>query len=312
MPPTEARPEADRDPEGLLLVDKPSGPTSHDVVSRARRALDEGRVGHTGTLDPFATGLLLLLVGRATRLAEYFHRLEKAYRATLRLGEETDTHDRTGETRRSSEAWHGLERGELEEALSGFRGELLQRPPAYSAKQVEGRRAHEAAREGELLQLEPEEVTVHELELVGWEPPEAELRAVVGTGTYVRSLARDLGRELGVGAHLTALRRTRVGPFEVDDALAGDELEPGVRLESPHFRPPADAVSWLPRRRVTEEERRRIGHGQRIDAGEIVPGAGDGEPGAGDPVALVGEAGLVAVAELLPGALQPRKVFDAG
>jgi len=293
-------------------VDKPSGPTSHDVVSWARRALDEGRVGHTGTLDPFATGLLLLLVGRATRLAEYFHRLDKAYRATLRLGEETDTHDPAGEVLRTSEAWRDLERGDAEEALSGFRGALLQRPPAYSAKQVEGRRAHEAAREGEVLELEPEEVTVHDLELTAWDPPEAEIRAVVGTGTYVRSLARDLGRELGPGAHLTELRRTRIGPFEVEDALAADELEPGLRPERPHFRPPEEAVSWLPRRRVTEDERRRIGHGQRIEPGEILAGAGDGEPGPGDPVALVGESGLVAVAELLPGALQPRKVFHAG
>lgn len=311
MPATEpdVRPEP---PEGLLLVDKPSGPTSHDVVSRARRALDEGRVGHTGTLDPFATGLLLLLVGAATRLAEYFHRLDKAYRATLRLGEETDTHDRAGEALRTSDAWRGLDRGDVEEALSGFRGRIRQRPPAYSAKQVEGRRAHEAARQGERLELEAEEVSVHELELIRWDPPEAGVRAVVGTGTYMRSLARDLGRELEVGAHLEELRRTRIGPFGVGDALSGEELEPGVGLSPPHFLPPADAVAWLPRRRITGEERESVGHGQRIDRGEIRPGAGGEEPGAGDPVALIDGDGLVAVAELLPGELQPRKVFHAG
>ena len=311
MPATEpdARPEA---PEGLLLVDKPAGPTSHDVVSRARRALDEGRVGHTGTLDPFATGLLLLLVGTSTRLAEYFHRLDKAYRATLRLGEETDTHDGTGEVRRQSDAWRDLDRGEMEEALAGFRGRIRQRPPAYSAKQVEGRRAHEAARRGERLDLEAEEVTVHELELVRWEPPEAEVHAVVGTGTYLRSLARDVGRDLGVGAHLELLRRTRIGPFGVEDALPGDELEPGVELGPPHFLSPADAVAWLPSRRITDEERESVGHGQRIERGELRHGAGDEEPEAGDPVALVGEADLVAVAELVAGELQPRKVFHAG
>lgn len=310
MPATEpdVRPEP---PEGLLLVDKPSGPTSHDVVSRARRALDQRRVGHTGTLDPFATGLLLLLAGSATRLAEYFHRLDKSYRATLRLGEETETHDRTGEVVRTSDAWSGLDRREMEEALAGFRGRLSQRPPAYSAKQVDGRRAHEAARRGERLELEAEEVTVHELELVRWTPPEAEVRAVVGTGTYLRSLARDVGRELEVGAHLVELRRTRIGPFGVGDALSGGELETAVELSPPHFLPPADAVAWLPRRRITSEEQEAVGHGQRIARGEIRPGPGGEDPGEGDPVALVGESGLVAVAELRAGELQPRKVFHA-
>lgn len=302
-------PETERSPAGLLLVDKPAGPTSHDVVCRARRALAEGSVGHTGTLDPFATGLLLLLAGGATRLAEYFHRLDKAYRATLRLGRETDTHDRTGSTVTESEAWRELSRAEVEDALSGLRGEIAQRPPAYSAKQVEGRRAHEAARSGEQLDLEPEPVTVHELELVGWQPPEAELRAVVGTGTYVRALARDVGRELRVGAHLSELRRTRIGPFEVAEALPGEELEPGLRLEAPHFRTPAEAVSWLPRRAVDADEARSLGHGQRIERGEIRPGAAGGEPGTGEPVAVLAEEGLVAVAELLPDGLQPRKVF---
>lgn len=297
------------EPEGLLLVDKPAGPTSHDVVSRARGGLGERRVGHTGTLDPFATGLLLLLVGPVTRLAEYFHRLDKSYRATLRLGEETETHDPAGDTVRSSGGWRDLGAEAIEAALASFRGEIRQRPPAYSAKRVEGRRAHEAARDGEPVELEPEVVAVHELELVRWDPPVAELRAVVGTGTYLRALARDLGRELGVGAHLTALRRTRIGPFEVGDALSGDELERGHPLGPPHFRSPAGAVAWLPRRRVTAAERERVSHGQRIERGEILPGAGEHPPGAGDPVALIEEDGLVAVAELLSGSLQPRKVF---
>lgn len=303
MPKTESR------GRGLLLVDKPAGPTSHDVVGRVRRILGEGSVGHTGTLDPFATGLLLLLVGESTRLAEYFHRLDKAYRATLRLGRETDTHDRTGTTVSESEAWRTCSRRDVEGCLDAFRGEIRQRPPAYSAKRVDGRRAHEAAREGDELELEPERVTVHELELVGWEPPVAELRAVVGTGTYLRALARDVGRELGPGAHLTALRRTRIGPFDVDDAVPAEELEPGLGLDLPHFRPSAEAVDWLPRRRVSAEEARRVGHGQRIERGEIRPGAAGSLPESGDPVALVGERGLVAVAEHLTNELQPRKVF---
>lgn len=302
-------PEKANSAEGLLLVDKPAGPTSHDVVSRTRRALEEGSVGHTGTLDPFATGLLLLLVGDATRLAEYFHRLDKAYRATVRLGRETDTHDRTGETVAESGDWRELTRREMEEALAGFRGEIEQRPPAFSAKRVDGRRAHEAARQGEALELEPETVTVHRLDLVRWEPPEVELRAVVGTGTYLRALARDLGRALDVGGTLKALRRSRIGPFEVGDALPAEELEPGVRPEPPRFLPPDRAVSWLPCRDADADEARALGHGQRIRRGEIWPGADGAAPQPGDPVAVVDGEGLVAVAELLPDALQPRKVF---
>lgn len=303
-------PETARSAGGLLLVDKPAGPTSHDIVSRARRALGRRRVGHTGTLDPFATGLLLLLFGRSTRLAEYFHVLDKEYRATLRLGVETETHDRTGAVATTSEAWRELGREDLEAVLDSLRGELRQRPPAYSAKQVDGRRAHRAARAGEEVELEAEDVTIHRLELTRLDPPEAELRAVVGTGTYVRALARDLGRELGVGAHLAALRRTRIGPFLVDDAVPGDELEPGVTVEGGQVRAPADAVAWLPSRRISDEERRRVAHGQRIERGELLAGADGAEPEPGDPVALVGTAGLAAVAELMPGALQPRKVFD--
>lgn len=300
-------------PEGLLLVDKSAGPTSHDVVGRARRALGEGRVGHTGTLDPFATGLLLLLVGACTRLAEYFHRLEKSYRATIRLGAETDTHDRTGTVvRRADEEADRPGARELRSALDRFRGEIRQRPPAFSAKQVDGRRAHEAARAGEPMELEPEPVVVHELELTRWEPPEATVRAVVGTGTYLRALARDVGRELGVGGHLTALRRTRVGPFDVGDALPDAELEPGLSLEPPHGRTPAEAVSWLPRREVTAAERRSVGHGQRIARGDLRPGSDGAAPRPGDPVTVVEDGRLVAVAEATDGELQPRKVFDAG
>lgn len=294
---------------GVLLVDKASGPTSHDVVGRARRALGQERIGHTGTLDPFATGLLLLLVGPATRLAEYFHRLDKAYRATIRLGEETDTLDRTGRTVGTSDEWRERTDADVRAALAEFRGEILQRPPAYSAKRVDGRRAHEMARAGEEVELEPEPVIVHELELIGWEPPEATVRTVVGTGTYLRSLARDVGRELGVGAHLRELRRTRIGPFGVGEALPDSELEPGVRLVKPHGRRPAAGVSWLPRRELAPDERGRVEHGQRVERGRIRSGSGGEEPGAGDPVALVDGDRLVAVAELVGDELQPRKVF---
>lgn len=301
---------------GILLAHKPAGPTSHDVVETTRRVLGERRIGHTGTLDPFAEGLLLLAVGPATRLVEYFHRLDKVYEARLRLGEETTTHDPEGEVIRTSEEWRELDAGRIEEVLGELTGQISQRPPAFSAKRVNGERAHRAAREGREIELEPVEVTVHELLLRDWTPPELELRARVGTGTYVRALARDLGRALGCGAHLHSLARTRIGPFRLDDAL-----DPGV-LESRFqeggragmgsaWRRPAEALPWMPTRRLGPEEARVVGHGAAIPAGTVEaprweePGAGTGEPW----VALVREGRLLAVAEREDGRLQPRKVF---
>lgn len=304
---------------GILLVDKPAGPTSHDVVERARRCLDERRIGHTGTLDPFATGLLVLCVGRATRLVEYFHLLPKRYRATLRLGVETTTHDPEGEPveGRGEETWRRLDRDDVERAAVEFTGHIRQVPPAFSAKRLEGRRAHEAARAGERLELEPVEVTVHELALVGMEPPEVRLEALVSTGTYVRSLARDLGRALGCGAHLTALRRTAVGPFDVEDAVPAAELTGGAGIpEPPAWLEPAEAVSFLPRVELTAEEGRRVAHGQRIavqsvEGPELSPALLSGSAERGElPVALVHGRELVAVAERSGDEVQPRKVFS--
>lgn len=301
------------DRAGILLVDKPSGPTSHDVVEWAREALEERRIGHTGTLDPFATGLLILCVGRATRLAEYFHLLAKRYRAVLRLGVETTTHDPEGDAVDDDEdrSWQDLSRREVEEAVASFRGTILQRPPAFSAKRVDGRRAHRAARAGEAVELEAGEVRVHELTVVGMELPRVTLSARVSTGTYVRSLARDIGRELGCGAHLEALRRTGVGPFTVEDAVGAEALSAaGPRPGSPAWRRPAEAVTFLARRQLSDEERRRVGHGGRIARGEVEVAAGSDAPTAG-PVALVHEGELVAVAEEAGEELQPRKVLRA-
>lgn len=310
---------APAEPVGLLLADKSAGPSSHDIVQRARRALGTRRVGHTGTLDPFATGLLLLLAGRATRLAEYFHRLPKAYAATLRLGVETRTHDHTGEPARESAAWREVDDRALEAALAVHRGAIRQRPPAFSAKRVEGRRAHRAARSGERVSLEPVPVTVHALELVDYEPPEARLRAVVSTGTYVRALARDVGRALGCGAHLTSLRRTAIGPFGVEEALPDGELEPGLlgRLDeggASWWREPAAALAWLPRRVADDGEAVRIRTGRSIPAGEPgAPGGGPADAESGPPpVAVLHRGRLLAVAERVDGDLRPRKVFPDG
>lgn len=297
-------------PPGILLADKPDGPTSHDVVERVRALLGTRSVGHAGTLDPFATGLLILCAGPATRLVEYLHLLDKRYEAILRLGRETETHDREGETASTSEAWREVTAGRLERALGSFTGRIRQRPPAFSAKKVDGRRAHRAARAGEEVELPREEVRVERLELLSWEPPDARVRAEVGTGTYIRALARDLGRELGCGAHLRALRRTAVGPFGVERAAPPSALEEGTVPPS-SWLTPAEALAWLPSRRLEAEEARRVGHGSRVPEGRIdAPSLGEppGDPG-GLPVALVREGRLVAVAERLDGQLQPRKVF---
>lgn len=300
-------PEADL--SGILMVDKPSGPTSHDVVERARRALDERRIGHTGTLDPFATGLLVLCVGPATRLAEYFHLLPKSYRADLRLGIETTTHDPEGEPVGEEDfSWRNLSRADVEEAVAGFRGTILQRPPAFSAKRVDGRRAHRAARAGEPVELESREVQVHELQVVEMELHRVTLTAQVTTGTYIRSLARDIGRTLGCGAHLASLRRTAVGSFEVEDALPADELEPErLSLGSPSWRAPAAALYFLPQRKLSRRERDRVAHGSRVPAEGVEPSPESDQEEL--PVALVHGGELVAVAERVDGELQPRKVL---
>lgn len=291
----------------VLLVDKPAGPTSHDVVQEARRALGTRRVGHAGTLDPFATGLLLLCAGRATRLVEYFHLLSKTYEASLRLGIETDTHDPEGRVVGRSEAWHELGPTAVEDVLSRFRGRLVQRPPAFSAKRVGGRRAHRAARHGEAVELEPVPVEVHRLEVVACEPPSLRLRAEVSTGTYLRALARDLGRALGCGAHLRALRREAIGPFGVGDAVAPSDLA-GLGQGRAAWRTPAEALAWLPSRHLAPEEAERARSGARVPADSTAdPGGAAGAL----PVTLVHEGRLVAVAELLDGELQPRKVLDA-
>jgi tRNA pseudouridine55 synthase len=209
--------------DGVLVVDKPAGPTSHDIVAQVRRALGERRVGHTGTLDPFATGVLPLCLGKATRLARFLGGGDKEYRATVRLGFATTTDDLTGEP---LSAPHGGRptRAEVEQALAGFVGCFSQLPPAYSAKHVGGRRLYELARRGEPAVRSASPVTVHALEIVAFADDRLEILLSCSPGTYVRALARDLGEKLGVGAHLTALRRTRSGPFDLAAAVAADDL----------------------------------------------------------------------------------------
>ena len=284
------RPEASAG--GLLLIDKPAGVTSHDVVAVARRALRERRIGHAGTLDPFATGLLVLLVGRATRLLPYLSGEPKVYEATIRFGFETATDDLTGEPTVTA-APPALDA--VRAALPSLTGELRQLPPAYSAKQVAGERGYDAARRGTPLELAPVPVTVHEWSLGEFRDGELDATVTCSGGTYVRALARDLGRAAGSAAHLTRLRRLRSGPFDVRDATPLATLEQGgVAL-----RPPIEALGTLA---VDAMDAAAV---QRLLRGMPVPAAA-----AGDWGALVDESrALVAVAERVGDAWQPRVVL---
>jgi tRNA pseudouridine55 synthase len=240
--------------DGILIIDKPEGPTSHDVVNRVRRILGTKKVGHTGTLDPFATGVLVLLVGKATRLAQFLDKDEKEYEAVLRFGFETDTGDKTGVQiaecgMRNEELLDHLARIEWSDVLSKFRGELQQIPPMYSAKKVDGERLYEHARKGVDVERNPIQINVRELELVEAEqicdPQSAiRIRVVCSAGTYIRTLAEDIGRAIGTGAHLIELRRTAAGKFRIEDAVTLTCLEQAVDPIT-FLRPLNEAVAHL-------------------------------------------------------------------
>jgi tRNA pseudouridine55 synthase len=286
------------DPNGLLLVDKPVGPTSHDVVALARRALRTRRIGHAGTLDPFASGLLMLCVGAATRLVEYATALDKSYLAELTLGTATDTDDCTGATIAGSDAWREVTRPQLEAALAAEVGERLQLPPQYSAKKVGGERSHRIARSGGVTELEPVRVRVHAVRLLGFDPPVATIEVDCGSGTYIRAIARDVGAALGCGAHLSALRRTSIGGFRAEEAITLDRLGDGSGVP---LLPPIAAVSHLPVREVDPAEARRLTMGQALPAHDA-PNA--------DAVAVVTGSRLIGIAEIRGGALRPRKMLQ--
>ena len=287
---------------GVLPVDKPRGPTSHDVVAVARRALGVRRIGHTGTLDPFASGLLLLCVGEATRLAEFLIGMDKTYEATLRLGVATTSGDPDGEVISTSEAWRDVSPRALESALGAFRGSLEQIPPSLSAKKVGGVPAHRRVRRGEEVVLRPQAVTVHELDVLGFEPPEVRLGIRCSSGTYVRSLARDLGEALLVGAHLTELRRTAVGGFGLGEALSLDDLGVEARVAGAIISP-LRAVESLARVWVDPASAVDLGHGRAVGAGDL--------PDVGIAVAACG-AKLVAIGQVRSGRFLPRKVLAHG
>ena len=217
----------DARPDGLLLVDKPAGMTSHDVVQLVRRAYGERSIGHLGTLDPFATGLLLLLIGHSTRLATFMVTDPKVYEATIRFGSETDTDDCTGAVIREAEPPTSEA---IASAIPSFTGNISQVPPAYSAKSVDGTRAYDAARQGAPMELAPVDVRVDEWMVLASRPAEIDARITCGTGTYIRALARDLGRVTDSAAHLKSLRRTRSGPFDIADAVTLDDIKRSAPL----------------------------------------------------------------------------------
>lgn len=279
----------------MALVAKPAGPTSHDVVAQVRRALGTRRVGHLGTLDPFAAGLLVILVGRATRLASCAAAWTKSYEGVIRLGAVTTTDDATGAPVAVSDAWRGFDRARITEALARFRGGYAQRPPAYSAVKLAGERAYRRARRGEPVTLAPRAVELPELELTDLAPPDVRFRATVSAGTYLRSLARDVGEALGCGAHLAALTRTRVGPFQLADAVAPQVVTPAA------LRDPAVLVAELPRRDLDEAGQAAVRHGRPVLAGK-------GEEGR---VALFAAGQLIAVSERVGDLLKPRVVVAA-
>lgn len=283
--------------DGILIIDKPEGLTSHDVVARVRRTLGTKRVGHTGTLDPFATGVMVILVGKATRLAQFLDKDKKEYVANVQFGFETDTGDVTGtrkaEGGRQEEIAEKLKFVTWDDVLAKFRGEVMQIPPMYSAKKMEGKKLYELARQGIDVEREPIKVVIHELELLpqknsapykgGVSAASADgvvlsqevnsairIRVVCSAGTYIRTLAEDIGREIGVGAHLTNLRRTAAGQFDLSGSISLEDL----KSSTPELLPIGLAVSHLAEFQLNEDrvEKTKSGLASRVDEERFAQG----------------------------------------
>lgn len=290
---------------GVLLIDKPGGLTSHDVVARMRRTLRERSIGHTGTLDPMATGLLVLVVGKATRLASLLSGRDKTYDATIRLGQDTTTDDADGNVLGPANPVPG--ESDIRAALEHFRGAFEQLPPAHSAKKVDGTRAYRLARANKPVTLTPVTVTVRELTWQGFDGASVRLRVCATAGFYVRSLARDLGARLGCGGHLTALRRVRSGSFVVEDALPLAEAEALGPDVAARLITSADALPDLAAVALTADGLRRVLHGNAIGPAEVEGPFPASEPDA--PVRVLADGRLVALGRLRAGTLHPIVVL---
>ncbi len=301
----------DAGPDGVLVVHKPAGPTSHDIVGLVRRLAGTRRIGHGGTLDPFASGVLPLFLGAATRLAEYHLGRDKRYRATVCFGASSTTDDLEGEI---TPAERSPDRAAVESALDGFRGTIEQRPPDYSAVKVGGRRAYAMARAGITPELRPRSVTIHALELLAWDATDPErpigtLDLWCSAGTYVRSLARDLGATTGSAAYLGSLVRTSSGSFGLEDAVPVEAIRAaatrsGAAGVAGLLRPVDAGLDWMPRATVADAVVPRLIQGQAVRP--VDPSIAEDA----DPVRVVDAAGrLLAIGAVSDGLVAPRKVL---
>ncbi len=290
---------------GILNVDKPPGMTSHDVVARVRRLTGQRKIGHAGTLDPMATGVLLLCLGQATRVAEYLMAGRKHYRAVVRLGVSTDTYDVDGAITQSVESFH-LSRGQIADALVAFQGVIQQVPPPYSAIRQQGRRLYELARRGIAVPIPSREVEIDSIGLVAWESPHLTFDVTCSAGTYIRSVAHDLGQVLGVGGHLTALTRFASGDWKLQDAITLDDLQTAVEAGSwiQLLHPLDTALQDFERIDLPANLARRVSQGQSIQL--------DRPPRTPLARAYAPDDSLIAVLQQAgsPGLWRPRKVFS--
>lgn len=310
---------------GVLVIDKPAGCTSHDVVARVRRALGESRIGHTGTLDPLATGVLPLVIGRATRLASMLSGADKQYEAGVRLGYATDTYDSTGSAERAADGidvrpsdpsrhpvkgcptesgegvkgcFTNIDAGAIEAALGAFRGTYLQTPPRFSAKKIDGVAAHRRARRNEDVEMTPVTVSVSELVLLGYADGLARLRVTATAGFYVRSLAHDLGAALGCGAHLESLRRTRAGDFGLDEAVPLEQVQAEGRSAAGRMVPLERLLPQVPAVTLTERGATRASHGRALEPEDLSDRMPAGPAGSRVRIRLLDGAGrLLGIAE---------------
>jgi tRNA pseudouridine55 synthase len=290
---------------GVLVVDKPIGLTSHDVVQIIRRGTGIRRAGHTGTLDPRASGVLVILIGPAVRLSEFVSASDKRYQATIRLGGSTDTYDEEGVvTDSSTVSVDDISEEYFDEVLQRFVGEIEQVPPPYSAVKVQGRKAYDMAREGEEVDLEPRIIKVYSLEVLEWAPPEVVIDVYCSSGTYVRSLANDLGKALGTGAYLVGLRRTKSGRFTLRDAVPLRRLQEAfdAGIWYRHLIPAAEALADWPMVELDADQVELVRHGHRVPAMPDQKGWARGVSQQGDLVALL-------EVDEVSQEWQPRKVF---
>jgi tRNA pseudouridine55 synthase len=289
---------------GVLVVDKPIGLTSHDVVQIIRRGTGIRRAGHTGTLDPRASGVLVILIGPAVRLSEYVSASDKRYQATIRLGSSTDTYDADGTVVSAEVSSDNITEDQFHEILQNFVGEIQQVPPPYSAVKVKGKKAYEMARKGEKVKLEPRKINVFSLEVLEWALPEIVIDVYCSSGTYVRSLANDLGAELGTGAHLIGLRRTKSGRFTLRDAVPLRRLQEAFDAGDwyRYLIPAAEALADWPLVELDADAVELVRHGHRVPAKTGSEGWARGVSEQGDLVALL-------EVDDEAGEWQPRKVF---